>query len=255
LSIGGRDVKVRGLELNNRIPAVCVPVTDTACSDITEHIRDLSSQTDMIEWRMDFFEDIASLEKLPHIFKEVRTAAGDTPLICTLRTQKEGGRYSGNDYEDVLKACAASGCADIVDIEYDTISHSRSFISEISGSGVKTILSHHDFKMTPDGKTMFDYLEGMRDAGADIVKLAVMPQDALDVERLLGVTVDFHLKYPNTPEVTMSMGKTGVISRVSGGTSGSCITFGADKEASAPGQLDYLELKEIIRILAEAGRD
>ncbi|MFZ0446775.1 MAG: type I 3-dehydroquinate dehydratase, partial [Bacillus sp. (in: firmicutes)] len=51
------------------------------------------------------------------------------------------------------------------------------------------------------------------------------------------------------PLITMSMGGTGVISRLAGEVFGSAFTFGAGKEASAPGQVPVAELRKILKIL------
>jgi 3-dehydroquinate dehydratase-1 len=89
----------------------------------------------------------------------------------------------------------------------------------------------------------------MRQSGADVVKLAVMPQNAEDVVTLLQETSHFHRNFPETPVITMSMGPLGCISRVAGETFGSCVTFGAFDKASAPGQLPVDELNEVLTIL------
>lgn len=62
-------------------------------------------------------------------------------------------------------------------------------------------------------------LEKMCAGGADIVKLAVMPQNYKDVLNLLDVTAQFREENPDTPVITMSMGSLGGISRISGETS------------------------------------
>ena len=94
--------------------------------------------------------------------------------------------------------------------------------------------------------TIATLLEQMADSDADIVKIALMPQNAEDVLCLLEQTNAFHEKYPNQPLITMSMGKLGVISRISGEVFGSCVTFGAGKVSSAPGQIPMLKLQEIL---------
>lgn len=247
-------MKIRNLDLNSGKPAVCVPVTEKDQEGIIEHIQELAGSADMIEWRIDYFEDIYSLEKITAVLKKARAIAKNTPLLGTIRTDLEGGNFpvKSGDYKETIKGIAESGCADLIDIEYDTLGDDRGIIGEVENCGVKTVLSHHDFNCTPDTKTMYDYLISMKDAGADIVKLAVMPKDSSDVLRLLQVTNDFHKDLPETPLITMSMGSIGTISRLCGQTFGSCITFGADREASAPGQIDFEELKEIVRILDEA---
>jgi len=84
---------------------------------------------------------------------------------------------------------------------------------------------------------------------ADIVKIAVMPKDTDDVLRLLSVTSEFCRENPDTPIISMSMGKLGMISRICGETFGSCVTFAANKESSAPGQMSMNEVIGMVDFL------
>lgn len=86
----------------------------------------------------------------------------------------------------------------------------------------------------------------------DITKIAVMPRRRLDVLELLVAAVEMEEVHGDRPCVTMSMGGLGVISRVSGGFSGSAITFGTVGRSSAPGQLPAEKLEDILRILSES---
>ena len=81
---------------------------------------------------------------------------------------------------------------------------------------------------------------------ADIVKLAVMPQNMEDVLKLLSVTNEFKEENPDTPVITMSMGKMGMISRLCGESFGAAVTFAAHKKASAPGQMEMHEVADIL---------
>ena len=69
--------------------------------------------------------------------------------------------------------------------------------------------------------------------GADICKIAVMPQSASDVLELLAATEE-RARVSDAPLITMSMGKLGAVSRVCGELVGSCLTFGMLESASAP---------------------
>ena len=95
-------------------------------------------------------------------------------------------------------------------------------------------------------------LEKMYHGGADIVKLAVMPQNRLDVLNLLSATESFVEEHHDTPAITMSMGKDGVISRLCGEVFGSSMTFGAAKKASAPGQMGVNDLSTVLDLLHKA---
>lgn len=59
------------------------------------------------------------------------------------------------------------------------------------------------------------------------------------------------------PVITMAMGPLGKISRVCGQAFGSCMTFGAGKSASAPGQLGAEDLRAILEDLSpeEPGKE
>ena len=95
----------------------------------------------------------------------------------------------------------------------------------------------------------FGRLMGMKKLGADVAKLACMPNSAKDVLTLLSATEAVKSQYPDEPIITMSMGKLGAISRISGEIFGSALTFGSAKKASAPGQLEVTTLQQILRAL------
>jgi 3-dehydroquinate dehydratase-1 len=90
----------------------------------------------------------------------------------------------------------------------------------------------------------------MEKVGGDICKIAVMPQNKVDVARLLTATAVFGEK-SNVPVVTMSMGGKGLISRLSGEAFGSAITFGCVGKASAPGQINVEKLYTALEIIHE----
>ena len=92
----------------------------------------------------------------------------------------------------------------------------------------------------------------MQELGADIPKIALMPTCRQDVLTVLSATVDMSEKYADRPIITMSMGKTGVTSRLTGEAFGSAATFGAVKTASAPGQISVSDLRTVLTIINKA---
>ena len=108
------------------------------------------------------------------------------------------------------------------------------------------IMSRHWFDTTPDDQTLKDVTAEMAKTSADIFKLAAMPKDNEDVVRLLLMTEWFSREYPHNPVVTVSMSGLGLISRISGEVSGSAITFASAGKASAPGQIDFKEMKDML---------
>ena len=95
-------------------------------------------------------------------------------------------------------------------------------------------------------------MDQMEAGGADIAKLAMMPNNYDGVVRMIKLTNDTREHYPNLPIVTMSMGPMGVITRLCGEAFGSCITFGADGELSAPGQMQVDKLEKILAWIHES---
>lgn len=88
----------------------------------------------------------------------------------------------------------------------------------------------------------------MEELGVDILKLAVMPNSPKDVLALLSVTEEMKSLTKN-PIVTISMGSLGSISRISGETFGSSVTFGAIGKVSAPGQISVETLFDILNAI------
>lgn len=108
----------------------------------------------------------------------------------------------------------------------------------------------HDFKRTPSMDTMLEKFKSMDSLEADILKVAVMPEDYKEVLVLMETTLRANEIY-NRPIVTMSMSKMGLATRLMGEQFGSAITFGKAKEGSAPGQIDVASLKQALQIIHE----
>ena len=116
-------------------------------------------------------------------------------------------------------------------------------------NGVKVIASNHDFHKTPAKEEIVSRLRKMQDLGADIPKIAVMPQNKKDVLTLLAATEEMASEYADRPIITMSMSGTGVISRLCGEVFGSALTFGAVGKVSAPGQMGIEDLTTVLGLL------
>src|SRR5699024_2118895 len=98
--------------------------------------------------------------------------------------------------------------------------------------GVFVVMSRHHFQSTPSEEIITSTIINMIAAGADIPKVAVMPQTIEDVFTLLKATTAIKQKYAKNPVITMAMGRYGLISRLAGEVFGSDATFGAGKDAS-----------------------
>ena len=235
---------------------ICVPVMEKKQADIIEEVTYLSKSAaaDMIEWRVDAFDSYADFNEIRQVLNEIEGVVKDKLFLYTFRTQKQGGEAEPEHelLDDLHDLAAESHCVDLIDIEFFAEEYPAKKIRRIREQGVHVIASHHDFEMTPPSEVMNMLLEKMAAGGGDLVKLAVMPKDCRDVIRLLEVTDGFRRNHKGVPVITMSMGAVGSVSRISGEYFGSCVTFGAHKVASAPGQFAMETLANILETLHDA---
>ena len=246
-------VKVRNVVIGEGMPKICIPIIGKTKDEILNAaavIKD--TKHDIVEWRVDWFDDVMDLDKVFDVLKELRVILGDTPLLFTFRTADEGGERA-IDKSAYLKLnidIISSKLIDLVDVE---LFSGDDIVKEIAGiahaNNVVVIASNHDFAKTPDKDEILERLIKMQVLGADIPKIAVMPTCKKDVITLLAATEEMTTKHNGTPIITMSMGSMGLISRLCGEAFGSSVTFGAVGESSAPGQMNASDLNTILELI------
>ncbi len=246
-------VKMRNVEFGTGVPKICVPIVGKTKEDILEQANTiLSTPADIIEWRMDWFEKVEDLTSVIDMAKELRGVFKDTPILATFRSKKEGGEREVSIEYYVTLNCevAKSKYVDAVDVELFTGDKEVEEIVKVAHENdIKVVMSNHDFFKTPSQEEIVNRLCLMQEKGADIPKIAVMPTCKKDVLTLLSATREMSEEKADRPIITMSMAATGVISRLSGEVFGSCLTFGAAKKASAPGQMGVSDLKIVLETL------
>lgn len=247
-------IRVRGKLLGGEHVFTCIPVTSASAEDLERDIRAAASlRPDAIEWRADFSDAAGSPDALAETLRRVAPAAGDAAILFTLRAEAEGG--AKNIPQDArvaaVRACCRTGLVDMADFELR--SNAPEEIREVRGicreNGVKLILSSHFFENTPPEKDIRQILSEERDRGADICKLAAMPENFDDVLTLMRATYRARTEDIDGPLITMSMGETGKITRVIGGAFGSDLTFAVGTDASAPGQIPAGTLEKLWDLL------
>lgn len=246
-------VKVRNIVIGEGMPKICVPIVGITKEAILNEAKAITKlPADVVEWRIDWFENVFDFAALEDVLKDLRAVLGDMPILMTFRTSKEGGEKAIEDevYADINIRAAQTGYVDLVDVEVFTGDEIvKKIIDGAHAAGVKVVASNHDFFKTPDKDDIVGRLRKMQDLGADIPKIAVMPQNKKDVLTLLAATEEMANEYADRPIITMSMAGTGVISRLAGEVFGSAVTFGAAAKASAPGQMGVTDLKQILTLL------
>lgn len=218
-------------------PLIAVPVMGETVNDVLVMLEQANeSQTDVIEWRVDYLTDPGELQA-----SQMQTIAfnADKPLIVTWRTTAEGGQedFDSIAYHWVYQLAIASRVA-AVDVEVSLLEEVGDVVEDAQSQGITVIGSRHYFDATP--ADLDAELQSMVATPVDVVKLAVMPNDSGDVQRLLDAT-----KVANQakPLITMAMGELGQRSRFEGYQYGSQLTFVSLGESSAPGQPSVTQLK------------
>jgi|GEM_PF-136818 len=198
-------------------------------------------------------------------------------VLVTLRTRSQGGGLDldRGGYRAVLGALAEgylegtglrrpdavdveAYCADLYVPGGRDLEEARADLRLLADlahrAGLDVVASCHDLSGTPEEDETMDLLIDMQDDGADVVKLAATPHDAVDVARLLNATACAR-EILSVPLVTMSMGEQGAVTRVAGGVFGSALTFvlvpGPDGSwtPSAPGQLPIESVRAVHEVL------
>lgn len=256
-------VVVRGISIGKGKPKICVPiVADTIGAASSQAVKIAScvlstpenscgqKAVDLVEWRADYMPSVADGIALPTI-QAIRSALPDTPVIFTFRTQREGGRQfiSKDAYLNLAFQMIHSGYIDLIDLELSAgDALLKKAVSFAHQNDVKVIISNHDFHGTPSVQEIVSRLTYMETLGADILKIAVMPQEPKDSLKLLSASIEMYKRTP-CPIVTIAMSNMGVITRLCGGFFGSAITFASLEKSSAPGQIDAVHMRQILNVL------
>ncbi|TKJ93568.1 type I 3-dehydroquinate dehydratase [Paenibacillus sp. CFBP13512] len=248
-----KPVRVKHLTIGEGKPKICVSLTGHTTEQIIEEAHTLKlADIDMVEWRVDFFEQVEQLDQVTYTLERIRDILPSTPLIFTFRSAKEGGQceLSSNYYVELNQAIAATGEVDLIDVElFNEETAIQQLITTAHEHNTFVIISNHDFQQTPPKEELISRLSRAQQLGADITKIAVMPQISSDVITLLDATNTMKEQHADRPMITMSMAGKGMISRLTGELFGSAITFGAIQKSSAPGQVPVSDLRSILSLL------
>lgn len=246
-------VTVRGISIGTGRPKICVPALGSCEAEVLASAQAaMDCRPDVVEWRLDWLRQPEDWGEVSQTLGQLRMLLGDTPLLCTFRSAREGGEreLAPSHYVDLLCRIMRTGNTDLVDVElFSGDEVVGQIVACAHKTGVATVGSSHDFHQTPPEEEIVSRLERMATLGCDIAKIAVMPQNPRDVLTLLSATERMHSEHPEVPIITMSMGQLGMVSRLCGEVFGSALTFGAAGQASAPGQAPVQKLRQVLNLL------
>lgn len=253
-----KAIELNGKPLGARFPAICAPLVGrTVDRLVAEAAIVAAKKPDLLEWRVDFFEGIAETPLVLDVLGRIKQASGGLPLLFTRRSVREGGEripLSEGQVISLYRAVCQTGHVDLVDFEMGNHPTDVLEVREMTRArGIKLILSFHDFDRTPLLSALAERFAQAEKLGADVAKVAVMPQGMDDVLTLLSATLQSSEDL-EIPVVSMSMGRFGAITRLCGWAFGSAMTFAVGESSSAPGQLAIEDVNAGLALLQQALR-
>lgn len=237
-----KDLTIGSLRVRRDAPLI---VASLGPDDYADQLKEaVEQEADVIEARLDLFPGIESEEDRIGVGSRLILAHAeyDAPILVTLRGQAERGGFSAPEkqrleaYDGMLPLCHA------IDIELRSTEIRDEVLLRAGCAGRTKIVSYHNFDATPSDSEVQDIVDEMFEVKADIAKVAVMPADQADVDRLAAFTE----RNAERPIVVIAMGKLGRESRVRFPALGSRLTYGCVGETIAPGQWQIAELRKAL---------
>lgn len=224
--------------VNNRY---CLPIIKCTRSEVQANIESNLSKFRYFEVWLDYIEDLdsgfaASLVGLyPH------------RLIMIFRRQNlEPMQISSEERFKILSTLSRKQVLVDLDISVQAEEITRLQSERMS---LKTILSYHNYALTPSDTELRSITDRMEGWGAHIMKIATHCSIQRDALRLLSLLID--LREDGHKSIVLGMGKHGVITRVFGTVWGNEMAFAPIETSnkSAPGQLTVDKLDSIMQAL------
>ena len=186
---------------------------------------------DLAEIRLDGLRKI-DLDQIRAFFEQ-----SNTPLIATCRPDQ----FDLTQRHEILST-AIEGGARYVDLELDAPKEFVTSLIALAGKkGCSVIVSHHDYQRTPAQSQLESIRNQCFSRGAQIAKIACMPNDMRDNIRLLSL-LDCEQQV-----IAFGMGAIGRITRILGPLLGSPFTYASisGDTQTAPGQIVGTQLADV----------
>jgi 3-dehydroquinate dehydratase-1 len=200
---------------------------------------------DLVEARVDLFAQ-QSLEGCA--LDCARLEATGTPVILTIRSVAQGGRFGGPDAQRLgaFTAAIAGGHASWVDVENDATIVDAVAAAIAARPGAQLIVSHHDFARTPPLDALLGIVDRCHAVAGAVAKIATAIHSDADRDTLLALLA----RRPDRTCV-IGMGASADI-RIELAARGSLLAYGYLEQATAPGQMSAAETHA--RLMAAAPR-
>jgi 3-dehydroquinate dehydratase-1 len=198
---------------------------------------------DIAEARVDQFE----MFDQSYVLEQLRRFSR-TPVIATIRTEGEGGKWRLTESERLALFRAMVSRADALDVELSASKILPEVIEAGRSEGKPVIVSWHNFETTPDFEVLLRQADKARQKGADMVKIATAVTEREHVRLLARLAIE-----RSEQNITViGMGSEGVLTRLFFPALGSLLTYSFLDQPTGPGQLHFDDTFRQLRLLYPA---
>ncbi|KAK0705189.1 Shikimate dehydrogenase [Lasiosphaeris hirsuta] len=235
--------------VNAKPQSFFVSLTIPNISSTLDIISQVVVGSDAVELRVDLLEDFDP-EFVATQVALLRSAA-KIPIVYTVRTVSQGGKFPDNDYESALQLYQVGLRAGVeyLDLEMTMPDHIIQAVTEAKGY-THIVASHHD----PQAKLSWKnggwvpfYNKALQHG--DIIKLVGVAREMVDNFALANFKAQMVAAH-NKPIIALNMGTVGKLSRVLNGFM-TPVSHPALPSKAAPGQLSATEIRRALALIGE----
>ncbi|KAL2259202.1 hypothetical protein VTK26DRAFT_7194 [Humicola hyalothermophila] len=230
---------------NSFFVSLTVPNVSTALDIIPKVVVG----SDAVELRVDLLESY-DVEFVAQQVSLLRSAA-KVPIVYTVRTVSQGGKFPDNDYElaqQLYRVGLRTG-VEFLDLEMTMPDHILDYVTEAKGF-TRIIASHHDPRCElswRNGSWIPFYNKALQ--YGDVIKLVGVAREVADNFALTHFKAKM-LAAHDKPMIALNMGTAGKLSRVLNGFM-TPVSHPALPSKAAPGQLSATEIRQALALIGE----
>lgn len=221
-------------------PNLCSVAMGKTMDELLENISLCKRETPFVEVRSDYLNIQSEID-----VKRIRKMAGKKSIF-TCRRKDEGGNWQGSEEDRLLLLRWAFTCGfSYVDVELKTLE--EGVFSIPKGMEGQTIVSFHNFKLTPSEDELKNIIARMQEYSSGIKKIATLVRDEKDIRTLYRILIS---RKENEKMCVIGIGHLGRQTRVIAPLLGGFLTYcSINSEGSAPGQMTCRMMKNCYRLL------
>lgn len=215
----------------------CLPIIKKSESEVLAVMKANENNYGFFEIWLDYIEDLNE-KFLSTVLEEYKGR-----LVFVFRRKNlEKPKLKLEEQLDLTKIFDGNDCLVDMDV-YDQ----ADLIKATQDYGLRTIISYHNYKNTPDETKLNKILTDIKACSPEVIKIATFCKDKTDALTLLKLMLE--LKSNGKKHIILGMGENGLITRLYGAYWGNELTFITEnkQDSSAPGQLTRAEFEKFLK--------